>query len=258
MRIIAVDWSGDRQNARRNLWLAEVRHGRLQRLEAGRGREQVCEHLIELAAADANLVVGFDFAFSAPAWFLRANSLASAPQLWALARGEGERWLAECRPPFWGRGRVKRPVLEAHLRLTDLGVNVGGIVPKSVFQIGGAGAVGTGSVRGWPLLLRLREAGFRVWPFEAGPGPLALEIYPRLLMGPVVKSRAEARRAYLAAHFPGLPHQWIEVAAGSEDAFDAAASALVMARHVEKFGSLSPTTDAQTLLEGLIWDPMRH
>ena len=36
--------------------------------------------------------------------------------------------------------------------------------PKSTFQIGGAGAVGTGSLRGMPHLLTLREAGCAVWP----------------------------------------------------------------------------------------------
>src|SRR6202012_1913196 len=40
-----------------------------------------------------------------------------------------------------------------------------GITAKSPFQIGGSGSVGTGSLRAMPALLRLREAGFRVWPF---------------------------------------------------------------------------------------------
>lgn len=44
---------------------------------------------------------------------------------------------------------------------------VGGIRPTSGFQIGGAGAVGTGAVRGMPMLARLRAAGFAIWPFDA-------------------------------------------------------------------------------------------
>src|SRR5580658_616882 len=96
-----------------------------------------------------------------------------------------------------------------------------GITPKSPFQIGGSGSVGTGSLRAMPFLLRLREAGFRVWPFEdaaletkdrsrspagmttrkatTSARPLVVEMYTRLMTGAVAKSNAEARRAYLKA-----------------------------------------------------------
>jgi hypothetical protein len=50
---------------------------------------------------------------------------------------------------------------------------------KSVFQIGGAGAVGTGSVRGMPLLAALSADGFSVWPFEDASERMVIEIYPR-------------------------------------------------------------------------------
>src|ERR1035438_6219537 len=55
------------------------------------------------------------------------------------------------------RGRILDPEQAAKVK---------GIAPKSPFQIGGAGAVGTGTLRGIPELERLHEAGFRVWPFE--------------------------------------------------------------------------------------------
>ena len=53
-----------------------------------------------------------------------------------------------------------------------------------------------------PWLMKLREAGFRVWPFEVGclgegPQPLLVEMYTRLLTGAVKKSNAVARREYL-------------------------------------------------------------
>ena len=41
-----------------------------------------------------------------------------------------------------------------------------GIQPKSPFQVGGSGSVGTGSLRAMEWLLKLWEGGFRVWPFE--------------------------------------------------------------------------------------------
>ena len=57
--------------------------------------------------------------------------------------------------------------------------------------------MGTGSIRGMPMLARLHHAGFHLWPFQAAELPLALEIYPRLFTGAVVKSSRDARMAYL-------------------------------------------------------------
>ena len=56
-----------------------------------------------------------------------------------------------------------------------------------MFQIGGAGAVGTGSIRGMPHLLTLADSGFTIWPFVSGGLPTVVEIYPRALTGPVNK-----------------------------------------------------------------------
>src|SRR5581483_6759861 len=73
-----------------------------------------------------------------------------------------------------------------------------GITPKSPFQIGGSGSVGTGSLRGMMMLEQLHEAGFRIWPLEASalnnkkPQPLLVEMYTRLMTGAVAKSNAEA------------------------------------------------------------------
>jgi hypothetical protein len=47
----------------------------------------------------------------------------------------------------------------------------------------------------------------------------------------------------------------LERAAGSEDAFDAAVSALVMAAHIEEIEALQQTADPIELLEGRIWVP---
>ena len=68
---------------------------------------------------------------------------------------------------------------------------------KSTFQIGGAGSVGTGSLRGMPHLRRLRQAGFSIWPFHSASPWTVMEIYPRLLTGPVHKSSHEHRARYL-------------------------------------------------------------
>ena len=86
-----------------------------------------------------------------------------------------------------------------------------------------------------PLLARLREHGFAIWPFD-GPGArTALEIYPsrlrRLLADP-------GRRAYAS------PHER-----------DAVESARVMWEHRESFAGLSAATDPVTLIEGDVWMP---
>ena len=146
-----------------------------------------------------------------------------------------------------------------------------GITPKSPFQIGGSGSVGTGSLRAMPFLLHLREAGFRVWPFEsasfdpkskaARPRPLLLEMYTRLMTGPVAKSNPAARKAYLttrrksdpnAAH---LPRAVLQRALASEDAFDALISTLEMVAHRDEIATLHATRDSVLKLEGITWRP---
>jgi hypothetical protein len=125
-----------------------------------------------------------------------------------------------------------------------------------VFQIGGAGAVGTGSIRGMPKLLELSRAGFSVWPFDPPRLPMALEIYPRWLTGRVQKSREISRRLFLATRASREDREVVESAASCEHAFDAAASVLAMAKHASKFEALPRRRDPISLLEGQIWCPV--
>jgi ketosteroid isomerase-like protein len=256
MRLMAVDWSGAWSGAEKRIWLAEARDEQLVRLEAGRDRDALATHLIAEAERDPGLVVGLDFAFSLPAWFLSEHELEDAPALWALAAEEAERWLAECAPPFWGRPGRRKPNLPSHFRLTDRAAPAtANIQPKSPFQIGGAGAVGTGSLRGMPLLHRLRAAGFAIWPFDGPAYPLVVEVYPRLLTGPVVKSSVSARQTYLATRCPDLSDALRALATSTEDAFDAAVSASVMALHLTDLIALPPVANDVLLREGIIWSP---
>lgn len=258
---IAVDWSGARAGVRSKLWLAEARDGALVRLESGRSREELIAHLGELASRSNDLVVGLDFSFSLPAWFLRARGLDSARALWELASLEGERWLATCPPPFWGKPGRRRPELGAgespYRRTESVELARAGVGPKSTLQIGGAGSVGTGSLRGMPFLARLQDGGFAIAPFDRARLPLLVEIYPRDLTGQVTKSRRAARELVLARDFARLDPRLARAAAASEDAFDAAVSALVMARHARDFVRLAPASDAIERLEGRIWRPTR-
>jgi hypothetical protein len=209
-----------------------------------------------------------------------------------VREGLGERWLARDAVDrrFWGKAGVThqgaRPAefsgehLHRMLRATDIDckivaeipeaerqARVKGITPKSVFQIGGAGSVGTASLRGFPVLLRLREAGFRVWPFDApmlvgaSPRPLVVEMYTRLNTGAVKKSNAEARAAYLLkkrkedAAYAGLSRTVMQRARASEDAFDALVSTMVMAERRETFARLPKPRDPLHGIEGWTWAP---
>jgi hypothetical protein len=115
-----------------------------------------------------------------------------------------------------------------------------------------------------PSLLRLREAGFAVWPFDAPAlrrSPMVVEIYTRLMTGAVNKSSEGARTVYLAkkrkesAVYAGLSRGVLAKAKGSEDAFDALVSALVMVEHRGEFAGLQRTEDEVFRMEGQTWVP---
>ena len=290
-RVVAVDWSGrvDAAGQRRHIWAGVWTDGKIA-LEAGRTREELIAWLIELAQETPRMAVGIDCCFSYPAWFLKEHGCTTVFDFWRhVAAGHGERWLARESEDvrFWGKPH-RRPEefcgerLHRMMRLTDMdnkitpkmtltdperAAKVRGITPKSPFQIGGAGSVGTGSLRAIPFLLQLREAGFRVWPFEDSavglkkPQPLLVEMYTRLLTGAVAKSNPVARKAYLAARrkaepeYARLSRGVMTKALGSEDAFDALVCAMEMVRWREEFPELKKTEDAVLRMEGITWRP---
>jgi hypothetical protein len=299
-RVVGVDWSGDQgPGQRRKIWAgvwtaaagssSSTSNEGTVALDTGRSRVELMEWLVEMARETPRMVVGFDFSFSYPAWFLRELGIGSAPEFWrVVAEGQGERWLhRDCEDGrFWGRvgpqRHGKKPaefrgehahrmlrraetVLKVRAEIADplAAARIAGIAPKSVFQIGGAGAVGTASLRGMPGLLRLREAGFRIWPFDAPSlkEPLVVEIYTRLMTGAVTKSSEAARTAYLAKKrrenglYAGISRRVLAKAKGSEDAFDALVTALVMVEHRAEFARLRKTEDEVFRMEGQTWVP---
>ncbi len=299
-RVVAVDWSGDKGPGQRKKIWAGVWTAATSRvaLESGRTREELGEWLIGMARETPRMVVSVDCCFSFPAWFLLEHGCGTVFEFWRhVAEGQGERWLAgECDEVmrderFWGKPHKRPeqfcgPGLRRSMRTTDVDNKIApreeggdperaakmfGITPKSPFQIGGSGSVGTGSLRAMPFLLRLREAGFRVWPFEGAclsgerPQPLLVEMYTRLLTGAVKKSNPVARREYLLAKRKGdaaygglyskLPRGVLAKALGSEDAFDALVCCVEMVRWREEFAGLRETGDEVLRLEGITWRP---
>jgi hypothetical protein len=299
-RVVAVDWSGDKGPGQRKklwagVWTASGTSGAGKvRLEGGRSREELIAWIVEMARETPRMVVGIDCCFSYPAWFLREHGCGTVFEFWKrVADGQGEQWLArECEEVarderFWGAPH-KRPEqfcgegLHRSMRRTDVenkitpkmrmddperAAKVKGITPKSPFQIGGSGSVGTGSLRAMPFLLRLRKAGFRVWPYEGASlsgkeqRPLLVEMYTRLLTGAVAKSNPAARKAYLAAKrkgdagYAGVSRGVMAKALGSEDAFDALVCAMEMVRCGGEFAGLRATRDEVLRLEGITWRP---
>jgi len=255
MLAVAVDWSGKLKGAAESLWQAEVCDGKLTELRNGLPRGELITKLIELAGEDSRMVVGLDFAFSFPAWWCEEEGWSSGKDVWAAMGHRGEELLEACEAPFWGCPGKRNPHPKSRLyRRTERGE--GATRPKSVFQIGGAGAVGTGSVRGMPHLLTLAENGFGIWPFSDG-WPRVVEIYPRVLTGRVNKGRWAERHTYLFRRFPEQPRDLLERAAGSEDAFDAAVSALVMSEHEAELQALARPAGPEYGIEGAIWRPER-
>ena len=136
--------------------------------------------------------------------------------------------------PFW-RERCNVAV-EQRFRACELRLRAAGFPAKSIFQLVGNGQVGAGSVRGMPLLARLRAEGFTIWPFEAASERTVFEIYPTAM-------RAE--------EFPG----WDLTRFTSTHERDACISALVMWRYRDVMATLEAATDPVTRIEGDVWVP---
>lgn len=299
LRLIAIDWSGriDVAGQRRHIWSAiwtRSESGIKVQLEAGRTREEITEWLIELARETPRMIVSIDCCFSFPGWFLEEHGCADMFAFWRKVNsGLAKQWLArECDEiardeRFWGAPHKRPeqfcgPGYRRMFRFADYdnkiaqGLEGGdperaakmrGITPKSPFQIGGSGSVGTGSLRAMQMLEQLHDAGFRVWPLEASaidakrPRPLLVEMYTRLMTGAVAKSNAEARKKYLAAKrkadllYALLGRAVLAKAQGSEDAFDALVSVIEMVRYADEFGGLRATRDPELRREGLTWRP---
>jgi hypothetical protein len=260
---IAIDWSGDATAAgqRRKIVAATVRAGRLTDVTSGRTRAEVVHGLDSAFGADAGramraapVLVGFDFSFSVPEWFARVHGCASIDALWKLVAARGEQWLHDCAPPFWGRPATRCTIDTAdRFRACEHQLRAQRRQPKSIFQIGGAGAVGTASVRGMPWLAWLRERGFSIWPFDAVSERTAFEVYPSLYAKVTTDDRAGR-----AAHLAELPSTVLaarerELATASDDAFDAVVSALAMWKRRHELLSLDAATDATTAIEGAVW-----
>jgi len=233
LSVVAIDWSGRASGERRHLWTAEAHDGELLRLVAGRTRRDVIDELVARVDETPGVVVGFDFSFSLPEWFLRDRGYANPRALWDAAATTGEAWFARLRG-------LRSGVVPVGPGPTCLCTSAGprrssprsaGSGPSRRFRSAAQEAwarARCAASRPWRVC---RTPGFAIWPFDApARPPVAIEIWPRTFTGPVVKSDAAARATHLDLHLPELAPDLRDAAVGSEDAFDAAVSAVVMSR----------------------------
>ena len=262
LRAIAVDWSGAKQgDGKTGIAIAEAANGKLANLTTNIGRTEAVDFLISEKQRDRRLIVGLDFAFSLPAWFLHQRGLSDATELWSLAADEGETWLRDCSPPFWSAATGKKPSFGAdqpEVRATDLDDRISklaGSRPKSAFQVSGPGSVGASTLRGLPHLLRLRAAGFNIWPWDMAEPPVVIEVWPRIAIGPTVKTSAEARVDAILNRGNQFDRRLALLAASSDHAFDAAFTALWLDEHQVQIAGAASVTGGAASEEGLIWAP---
>lgn len=264
-RCVGVDWSGaaDARAAARAIWCAVVEDGRLVALETGRDRRQTTARLTELVFEEPESVIGLDFCFSAPAWFLDALGMRSAGELWRWAARQAEDdpgFVRRLPPPFWGPSVRPRPAgAGPALRATEVAVAASGTRPASFFQVSGPGSVGAQSLLGMPELMMLCDAGVSVWPFDAPRLPVAVEVFPRALaraLAPAGAPRTGAsfRAAVVEQHADALG-PWRDIVRGNQDAFDAAVAALALAWTPDLVGYLRATGPGGDPREGAIAMP---
>jgi molybdopterin molybdotransferase len=223
---LMVDWSGgnDRGNTPKKdaIWVCAARGGIADAPVYLRNRQfaetWITQFLTAERAAGRTVLAGFDFAFGYPAgfgtvltgsddpfaiwdWFAQRvkdtpqsnNRFDLAGQINAMFPGIG---------PFWGNGlnrdidnlprkglaRTPRDLPEKR----KAEEHAKGAFP--VWQLSGAGAVGSQVIMGLPTLARLREtfgADVAVWPFEPLKSPIAIvEIWPSLISKTVAATQA--------------------------------------------------------------------
>lgn len=218
-RVMVVDWSGratrsPRRESKDAIWIGLCESGSEIQVYV-RSRTEAEAFVAARLGEGGRQLVGFDFPMGYPsglAYRLTGKDSARALHGWLAERivdapdNANNRFeVAEAinrqlggSGPFWGCPKARPRGNLSPLKLVDyraLGlaekrrVEVENPPAKSVWQLLGAGSVGSQALLGIPVVHRLALAsGASIWPFEP-PGPLTLaEVYPSLLAGAVSSS----------------------------------------------------------------------
>ena len=218
--VLVVDWSGGNDRgqapAQDAIWACLIRQGTVQEPLYFRNRQTaeawITATLDAEIAAQRRVFAGFDFAFSYPDGFGKAltqnddplsvwdwleakitdspsanNRFEIAGEINAIFGGNG---------PFWGNARPNvdiegLPRTKANYRNPFADKRGTDRLAKGSFspwQLAGAGAVGSQTLMGLPMLARLRrkyQGNIGVWPFEPVSSAITLaEIWPTLFTTP--------------------------------------------------------------------------
>ncbi|MEO0666338.1 MAG: gephyrin-like molybdotransferase Glp [Pseudomonadota bacterium] len=216
---VIVDWSGGNQGPARPkadaIWACVARGAEVMPPVYLRHRQAAEAWLADTIAAERaagrRVLAGFDFPFGYPAGFAAAVTGSAEPFAlwdWFEARvedspaannrfvlaGEINRRFGG-QGPFWGNASrtdvegLPRTKATYHNPFPERRAAEGrakGAFP--LWQLAGAGAVGSQAIMGLPVLNRLRRRfapEVAVWPFETLDLPVALvEVWPSLMVGP--------------------------------------------------------------------------
>jgi hypothetical protein len=219
-RVIVVDWSGraspsPARPGKDAIWIGQSEAGRRAEPLYFRTRAAAAQWLGARLAEGGRQLVGFDFPMGYPAGFARRlTGAASARGLQGWLAGQildgpnnaNNRFDVAARinallggaGPFWGCPKARpRPHLPA-VKAVDypaLGLAEKREVErrnppaKPVWQLLGAGSVGSQALLGIPVVHRLAlESGAAIWPFEPPRDLTLAEVYPSLLSREVAAS----------------------------------------------------------------------
>lgn len=219
-RVAILDWSaaGKPKTGKDSIWLCVTDENGAHadniptRLEAESALSQLIEDSLNTGK---RLLLGVDFALSAPKGFTDRLTGTSNPfAFWSYLRAriiEGPNNYTNYREvaaemnasfdgdgPFWGNTtkqniqglpRTKPPLpkgIETYRR-TEVVARHEGAMPKTLWQLAGAGAVGAQSLTGIAMLARLKAVHpkIKVWPFEIPDQITLAEVYPSLIASEV-------------------------------------------------------------------------
>ncbi|WP_106746328.1 molybdenum cofactor synthesis domain-containing protein [Yoonia maritima] len=225
--VLMVDWSGGNDRGptpkKDAIWACVAREGDAEDPLYFRNRheaEQWIEtFLAQEQALNRRVLAGFDFAFGYPHGF--SNALTGSDDPLALWDWFAERVIDTAKEnnrfelageinglfsgigPFWGNG-LKRDIAGLP-RKGSLRTNTSFAERRSaeqiatrafpVWQLSGAGAVGSQVIMGLPMLSRLRHKfSVSVWPFEPLENPITfIEIWPSLIAKAVTATQPTDR-----------------------------------------------------------------
>ena len=238
-----VDWSGGNDTGARPrkdaIWVCVAEGGEAREPIYIRNRMEaeawLADQMDAAIAAGVRLLVGFDFPFGYPAGFAKAITGTDDPfAIWQdLTRRiqddpkENNRFdvaadLNRKFPgvgPFWGNGLArdiadlprKGNAREGHGMPERRAAESAAKGAFTLWQLAGAGAVGSQTLMGLPVLQRLRlrfAQDVCVWPFEAMTKQVGfVEIWPSLFVGPAPEGwiKDAWQVSEVARIFSGLP-----------------------------------------------------